>query len=210
MKKPTWPGVRNHVGARLLSLQARLRDRQLGIRTIDDPVEVARPETDRTRPNMALSYRAIDQIAERVDLRPTDTLFDLGCGYGRIICYFARAGIARCVGIEIRPDLAMIARQNAERLKGRRCPIEVREGDAGHQDYSAATVLFLYNPFGAEVLREVLDLVQDHRDGRPVRIIYANPRDDNVLRAMPWLEQRDAFRVAYRGYDMGVSVWRSR
>jgi precorrin-6B methylase 2 len=210
MNKPIWPGVRNHVGARLLALQARIRDRQLGIRTIDDPAELARPETDRTRPNMALSYRAIDQIAKRVHLRPTDTLFDVGCGYGRIICYFARAGIARCVGIEIRPELAIVARRNAGQLRGRRCPIEVREGDAADQDYSAATILFLYNPFGAEVIGQVLKLVQAHRDGRPVRIIYANPRDERILREASWLEQRDAFRVAYRGYDMGVLVWQSR
>lgn len=210
MKPLTWPRVRNFAGARLLTLQARMRDRQLGISTIDDPAERALPETQRAKPNMALNYSALDRISKRLTLRPSDTLFDLGCGYGRVLCYFSQARIARCVGIEIRPELAEIARRNAERVKGRRCPIEIRAGDAGHQDYSAATILFLYNPFGAEVIREVLDRVQVHRNGRPVRIIYIHPTDQRVFRATAWLEQRDAFRVPYRGYDMGVSIWQSR
>ncbi len=120
-----------------------------------------------------------------------DVVFDVGCGMGRVTCAFARLPVRKCVGIELDPELAEQARQNARRLRGRRAEIEVRTEDACATNFADATVLFLFNPFGAETLRCVLDrlksALQDSQ--RRVRLAYCNPKHQHVLEASGWLHR---------------------
>lgn len=195
--------------AELVSAHNRVRDRQLGIMTRDPPLQIVAHNSTRSNPNFGTSYRALDIIAAKLDLKQSDTFFDIGCGYGRVVCHFSRFGIRRCVGIELSPELARIARENAARVKGRACPIEIRQGDAVEADYRAATILYLYNPFPGEVMKEVLARVRSDRAGEPLRIVYANPTEQAVLAETPWLTLEDSLKVPYRGQFMDVSLWRS-
>jgi SAM-dependent methyltransferase len=72
-----------------------------------------------------------------------DLVYDLGAGEGRIPIAAARDFGARAVGIEYDPDLAALARRNAQRA-GVADKVTIIAGDIFKEDYSAATVVTLY------------------------------------------------------------------
>jgi cyclopropane fatty-acyl-phospholipid synthase-like methyltransferase len=138
-----------------------------------------------------LSYRSTRAVLEFLDLGPRDVFVDVGCGKGRVLCCAAQAPIRRVMGIEMNPEAACAARSNAARMRGRKAPIEVLEGDARLASYHDATVLYLFNPFGADVLATVLDRIRETRtrDRRPLRVAYTYPRQAQVLEQCGWLEK---------------------
>jgi len=157
-------------------------DRRLGIETMSPPLaeaDRAKPSHNpRNSPYEPLTYAALRRIGEFLKLESGDLLYDLGCGKGRMICWFARERIRGCVGVELDATLAEAARANANALVGRQTPIEIRTSDATLEDYSEATVVTLYNPFDSEVMRRILIQLEASLDSNPrrVRIAYAAPR----------------------------------
>src|ERR1051325_2391786 len=117
-----------------------LNDRLLNIDTRSLPHEESLKGDGQTlRHNDANGYQTVDylnlrKIRKRLQLGSSDTVYDLGCGKGRILCVLAQARVNKCVGIEIFPDLCDIARRNADQLRGRRSPIEIRCADVANAD----------------------------------------------------------------------------
>ncbi len=89
--------------------------------------------------------------AEHVDLMlrlaapgPSDVLYDLGSGDGRIpITAVRRFGVPKAVGIEIDPELVKASTANA-RNAGVADRVEFREGNVFTADFSEATIVTLY------------------------------------------------------------------
>jgi precorrin-6B methylase 2 len=157
-----------------------------------------------------LSYRSIRRLRDALSPVPEDVLFDVGCGKGRIVCSFARHPIRRCVGIERVPAYAAAARCNAQRLRGRRAPIEIREGDAATADYTEATIILLFNPFGPDTMRRLIERIRCSLDNKPrrLRIVYVNARFENVFEEAGWLRPVRALSLPYRGkWRMKASIW---
>src|SRR5262249_8840372 len=98
------------------------------------------------------TYASNRQILDALRLRPDDVFVDIGSGKGRVVCMAACSQVGEVIGVEYSEPLTAIARDNAERLRGRRAPIELHTGLAEEFDYSRATVLFLFNPFGPDTL----------------------------------------------------------
>jgi SAM-dependent methyltransferase len=67
-------------------------------------------------------------LAEALEIRPDDTVIDVGCGSGVLSFVAARLGARRVVGCDLSPEAVIVARQNAKRL-GLDDRIEFREGD---------------------------------------------------------------------------------
>jgi tRNA1(Val) A37 N6-methylase TrmN6 len=69
----------------------------------------------------ALGYRAaIDPIllAAACPAEPGESIVDLGCGVGTAaLCLARRVPGVRCIGIDLQPDLAMLANRNAQENK---------------------------------------------------------------------------------------------
>jgi SAM-dependent methyltransferase len=72
-----------------------------------------------------------------------DLVYDLGSGDGKIPMAAARDFNARAVGIEYNPELAALARRNAERA-GVAGKVTIIAGDIFETDFSKATVVTLY------------------------------------------------------------------
>lgn len=72
-----------------------------------------------------------------------DLLFDLGAGDGKIAIAAARVHGARTVGIEFNPDMAALAKRNAERA-GVSDRVTIINGDIFKEDFSKATVISMY------------------------------------------------------------------
>jgi SAM-dependent methyltransferase len=156
-----------------------------------------------------IDYPLARRLVRSVNLRPTDVVYDLGCGLGRIICLAAQYEVRQCIGVELSEVFAEGACENARRLRGRRSPISIIQADAASLDYSDGTVFFLCNPFGVNVLQVVLDNLHDSLTRRPreLRIGYANPIHDDVFEQCDWLERYHLDASLF--HERPTSFWRS-
>lgn len=96
---------------------------------LDVPYEPTPPEV----------VRAMLQLAA---VAPGDTVYDLGCGDGRIVIEAAKLG-ARGVGVDLDPQRIREARANA-RAAGVEDKVELRVGDLFAADVRPATVVMLF------------------------------------------------------------------
>ncbi len=158
-------------------------------------------------PYESTDYWMIGRFIEPLMPSSTDVVFDIGCGMGRVLCVFSRLGVKECIGIEISPELALIAERNIETLRGKKSPIKIRLGDASKEDYSGGTIYWLFNPFGAQTLEAVLDQIEKSLVNNPryIRLAYLNPVHDSVLLQRKWLIRSD--HRSFRWCKTKASYW---
>ena len=192
------------------SLWLTLNDHLLGISTGDRDATGAIPawrgsasQASCYRDNLSYStpdYYYIHKVLKILQPGSEDVVYDIGCGKGRFLCRAARLRVKKCVGIELLPELAEIASENANQLRGRVAPIEIRCIDAARADVSGGTIYFLFNPFGAETLATVLDNIHGSLVCQPrsVRIVYYNPACANIVESAQWLRCYCSFRTFNR------------
>ena len=115
------------------------------------------------------------------------TFVDIGAGMGRAVLLASELGFERVVGVELHPALARIARRNLWlwRRGGRAIsPARIVHGDALEMEWPAgATLFFLFNPFGAVVMRRLLRALAKGFAGRPgeLDILYVNREQESVF-----------------------------
>lgn len=85
----------------------------------------------------------VTKMLELAQLKQGETVFDLGCGDGRILVAAARDFGARAVGVELSSILARRSREQADAL-GLANRISVIEGDLLAVDLKEADVVSLY------------------------------------------------------------------
>lgn len=130
-------------------------------------------------------------------LAPIDsyTFIDFGAGMGRALLLAATYPFRAVFGVESHPALARIARRNlalwrdAGRIRGL-AHVYCRDA-ASFPLPSGPCLAFLFNPFGAPVLRRMLrhwKLTSNDRSG-PVDILYVNDEQRNVLACDPGCER---------------------
>ena len=106
---------------------------------------------------------------------------------GRAVLLASELRFKAVVGVELHPMLAKIARKNVRlwRAAGReRAPMRLVEADAVDFALPQGPVLvFMFNPFGAAVLRRLLKRWREALDGRaePLDILYVNNEQEGVL-----------------------------
>lgn len=117
------------------------------------------------------------------------TFVDFGSGKGRAMLMASLLPFRRIVGIEFAPELHRQAKDNIRRFQhpGQRCHNleSVCMDAASYELPDEPLVVFLYNPFGAEVMREVAHNVVESLRKRPreLYVLYANP-----FQADAWLQ----------------------
>ena len=72
--------------------------------------------------------KKMDHILKKIQLRPGDTLLDIGCGWGALVMYAAREYGAKCVGITLSENQALHARVLVEQA-GLSDRVEIRLQD---------------------------------------------------------------------------------
>ena len=85
----------------------------------------------------------VERMLKLAGVRPSDVVYDLGCGDGRIVIAAARLYGARGVGLDIDPVLIARAQAGA-RQAGVESLVTFRVQDAMTVDLSDATVVTLY------------------------------------------------------------------
>jgi SAM-dependent methyltransferase len=119
------------------------------------------------------------------------TFVDLGAGMGRALLLAAEFPFRAVIGVELHPLLARIAKRNlalwraAERA---RAPMRLVCGDAAEFPLPAGPcVVFLFNPFGAPVLRRLLRSWSQSFSALAgqLDILYVNNEQEHVFAAQP-------------------------
>ncbi|MGB7267708.1 MAG: class I SAM-dependent methyltransferase [Terracidiphilus sp.] len=119
------------------------------------------------------------------------TFIDLGAGMGRAMLLASAYPFRAVIGVELHPTLARIGRRNMAlwRAGGRtHAPMRMHCRDAAEFTMPPGPcVAFLFNPFGAPVLRRLLRAWRRSLAGRPdqLDILYVNNEQESVLRREP-------------------------
>lgn len=116
---------------------------------------------------------------------------DMGAGMGRALLLASELPFRSVTGVELNPRLARMARKNVAlwKARGLNCaPVRVVCGNA--VDYklpSGPCVVFMFNPFGAPVIRRLLQAWNKLRIGREgqLDILYVNNEQEPILRRHP-------------------------
>ncbi len=120
---------------------------------------------------------------------------DIGAGMGRAMLLAAAYPFRAVLGVEMHPALARIARRNLAlwRSTGRtRVPMRLACRDAVEFPLPAGPcVAFLFNPFGAPVLRRLLHAWSKRLANRPrqLDILYVNNEQEKVLAREPGFQR---------------------
>ena len=94
-------------------------------------------------PFLPTPIEVVERMLELAEVKPSDVVYDLGSGDGRIVIRAAKKYGARGVGIEMDQQLLEKSRKAAE-AEGISHLVEFRSEDALLADLSSATVVTLY------------------------------------------------------------------
>lgn len=94
-------------------------------------------------PYVASPLPVVRQMLLLADLRPSDTVYDLGSGDGRAVIMAAKDFGANAVGVELREDLVKRALNTISEL-GLENKVKIVQSDLFNVDLNGADVIFLY------------------------------------------------------------------
>lgn len=126
---------------------------------------------------------------------------DVGCGKGRALLLSLRYPFRRVLGVELSPELAVVAQRNLGQLRAewrRDVPAEAIAGDATSFALpKGPLLLYLYHPFAAPVMRAFLEHIRRANEGRAregradeIYLLYMNPElDALVMEQLPGIER---------------------
>jgi len=101
------------------------------------------PPVNRLAPYVPSPQNVVEKMLEAANLKPGETVYDLGSGDGRVLITAAQRFGAKAVGIEISPAQVKASEARVRELKLEH-KIHVLEGDLLHADLSAADVVTIY------------------------------------------------------------------
>ncbi len=130
------------------------------------------------------------EIFRDLKLTDRDVFVDLGCGKGRVLAMAALSDARQVIGVEQSAEFLQAAAETLTRLGSRADKVQLFNGLAQQFDFDQATVIFMFNPFGAQTMQQVLGLLHAslERKPRPLRLVYVNPIHEQVLLDCGWLE----------------------
>ena len=120
---------------------------------------------------------------------------DFGAGKGRAMFLASEFNFKEVIGVELHPALARKCRRNMRIWNAthkKTAPMRLVEADATEFIFpEGPCVAYLFNPFGAPVLRRVLKQMEKHKGD--LDILYVNHEREAVIKANP------AFKKLWRG-----------
>lgn len=135
--------------------------------------------------------RYLQRVLADLNIRPTDTVLDIGCAKGSAMRTMLWFPFRRIDGLEISEKLAGIATNNFKRLGTQQ--VQIFHADAtDFTGYGLYNVFYLYNPFPEEVMRRVLgELMRQINLDREIVVIYNTPTCHELLAGHGFTAMRD-------------------
>jgi predicted RNA methylase len=131
---------------------------------------------------------------------------DVGCGKGRALLLASEMPFRETLGVEFDGDLVTTARSNValwDQAGRLRSPVKVVHADATEVELPEGPLLvYLFNPFGAPVLRRMLQRLQQLQTA--VDVLYLFPKDEEVFAEFPAFELLWKEDVSLAAQDVGA------
>lgn len=99
--------------------------------------------TNKLAPYVSSPQPIVDRMLQMANPKPTDVVYDLGCGDGRVLITAAQRFNSQAVGIELDDKLVQRATDSIARLN-LQSRVRVLQGDLLRADVSGADVVILY------------------------------------------------------------------
>ncbi len=129
----------------------------------------------------SISYPLLSEAIKMVQFKPTDTVIDVGSGFGRLLLYLDyKVKVNKLIGFEINE----IAVSESRKYCGNKS-IDIFLGDILNFDVRA-DVYFLFNPFDADTLRVFLKHIQNSTPSTKVVFINAYQEHVDVFYSFPF------------------------
>lgn len=161
-------------------------EKLLGINTHSivnlDELTLAGDESDQNHHYQGASYFILFSVFQKL---PHETkyfpLIDYGCGKGRALFVAEQCGFTNLVGVDIAKELIDNANENKAiyRPKNVNSSISFLFEDATkYQIPPTALVFYFFNPFGADILQQVIQNIKESVQQHPRKIycVYLNPK----------------------------------
>ena len=110
-----------------------------------------RQENHNLAPFVVSPQPIVDKMLEMASIKPSETVYDLGCGDGRILIAAAQQYKAKGVGIEISGRLVKMANEKVRSMQ-LHDQITIRQGHLLDVDLSDADVVMIYLETGSNDL----------------------------------------------------------
>jgi SAM-dependent methyltransferase len=150
------------------------------------------------------SYSSLE-VLFRNRISANDVLVDVGCGKGRVINWWLSKRLQnRLVGIELDAQVAQRTRTRLRRFSN----VQILTGNAIDLLPDNATCLFLYNPFGAEVMHEFkcrLKQILVSGPTKKITIIYLNCKHVDVFRE----DDQCSIKTGFAGHPFAIIEMRT-
>lgn len=144
-------------------------------------------------------YEVARETVHRLQPKRGDVLYDLGCGYGRVVLWAALVTGAEVRGIELVPERAVIAQHAIARLGVKNA--RVVQGNVLSTRFDDGNLFFLFDPFFAATMRRVSLRLARIARAHPIRIASHWLSNDFLARRR-WLreiaDRRDRSDDPYR------------
>ena len=172
-----------------------------------DDLAISSPNVVHGQSYQTTSPEVLADTVEFLEVDPAAfTFVDVGCGKGRMLLLACEIGFDTVVGVDFAPELVEVANANLRHVGAGNAIAHV--GDAAEFDFPQGDlVVFLYNPFLAEVMTPVIKNLGHQYTGR-LYVAYRYPKCRPILDAAEYLE----YVGTPHGWDgeRGVHVWRAR
>jgi protein-L-isoaspartate O-methyltransferase len=133
-------------------------------------------------------YEELALLFTGIDVRPGETIVDVGCGKGRSLNWFlSRFPSNPIVGIELDPE---ICARTARRLRRYR-NVTIVCGDAAEIIPPEGSVFYLFNPFDAAVMQRFAAALSQRPADAGATIVYYNAKYLQPFRSSPRFDVRE-------------------
>jgi len=108
--------------------------------------------TSKLAPYVSSPVAVVDRMLEMANMKPGETLYDLGCGDGRVLISAVQKYHVKAVGVEISPKIVAKA-QASIRKAGLETQATVLQGNLLDTDLTGADVVIIYlsTPLNAQL-----------------------------------------------------------
>jgi hypothetical protein len=150
-------------------------------RLLDEAPAEGLPEMIPYQPTPA---RVILELVRQTKLGPHDVFVDVGSGLGVVPTLVSLLSGAASLGIEVQASYCRHADECARRLNLSNVRFVCQ--DARHADFSVGTVFYMYTPFKASMLQQVLERLDAEARRRSIRLCTYGPILSEAVQ-QPWL-----------------------
>lgn len=138
------------------------------------------------------SYFALFKVFEEIKKYNNEfDFFDIGCGKARALIVAEYYGFKKLFGIDLDAELISAAERNVSERKFKKpeTVFTIQTANALKFRYnSSPTIYFLFNPFGKQVLYEVVKKIMEQNKGKK-KFVYLNPIHKEVFEELGFTKE---------------------